>query len=102
METTEADPHMAWFEEWKAARAKWCKAATGHNHEWDMPTVNAMEAEQERLAALIGQTVAKTREGMLAQIEYWIADWGDNRPEPEPHDAVLYSIRSTLKEELAA
>ena len=92
------DPHVAWLEEWKVARATWCKAASGHEEDWDKPVVNAMEAEEARLSALIGQTVAKTREGMIAQLDYWIADWGDCHSEEDPSGAVIYSVRQTLAE----
>ncbi len=102
MDTVETDPHMAWFKEWKATREAWCRAAAGPDEEWDMPAVRAAEAETDRLSALISNTVAKTREGMMAQVEYWIADWGDNNSECHPEIAVLYSLRTTLKKGLAA
>lgn len=97
-----SDPHLAWFEEWKVAREKWCKAASGHEEDWDRPVVEALEAEEARLSALISQTVAQTREGVIAQIDYWIADWGDCHSDEDPSGAVFYNVRQTLAEGLAA
>ena len=65
---TPTDPHVEWFDNWQATRALWAGGVSDDESD-------ALIAREDHWAQLICDTVAKTPEGLAAQLQYFIADW---------------------------
>ena len=89
------DPHAEWFENWRAARKRWLKAASGHDEEWDLDAVAAAEKDESHWGHLISETVAKTTEGLAVQLEYWIEHFGSDYFDSDTAEFV--TIKSVLE-----
>jgi len=67
LDATSTDPHIEWFENWKATRALWAGGVSDDESD-------ALLDREEHWARLICNTVAKTPEGMAVQLEYFMKD----------------------------
>ena len=64
---TPTDPHVEWFKNWQELRALWAGGVSDDD-------VNDLLKREDHWADLICGTVAKTPEGLAAQLQYFIAD----------------------------
>lgn len=78
---TSNDPHRAWFKRWQEIDSD------------EMST--DPQSEQNRLGKAICSTVATTPEGLLAQLEWFQADFGDHFAE-EFFDPYASFIKTTI------
>ncbi len=64
---TPTDPHVEWFKNWQELRALWAGGVSDDD-------VNDLLKREDHWAELICDTVAKTPEGLAAQVQYFIED----------------------------
>jgi len=70
------DPHQAWFEEWKRLRAEWTTDGMDADGEENEHGAALWKAADE-LERKMSNTMATTREGAAAQIEWMLTDSTD-------------------------